>query len=143
MNLERTILNRAPDFGRKPPSRQFVTSTARPRQGWNWHRGHRQPGVDARDIINLRETARANEEWQRNRKAQVHEEWRREREERERKEAEKKEAERKEEERKRKEDQDKKRKEEEESQRRGKKAKTQLWENMKKKMADDMEWIKS
>ena len=44
MNLEKTILARGPPTGRRPPSRQFVTSTVRP--GWNWH-GNRRPGTDA------------------------------------------------------------------------------------------------
>ena len=64
MNLERTILERGPMTGRRPPPRQFVTSTVRPK--WNWH-GNRRPGMDAREIINLKEVTRANEEWHRER----------------------------------------------------------------------------
>ena len=132
MNLERTILERAPQFGRRPPPRQFVTSTVRPKK-WNWHHGHRRPGEDLRDIINLKETTRANEQWHQERK------------ERERKEAERKEKERKEEERKRKEKEEKERKErkEEEEKQASKKAKMDPWKGMRKKMEEDMEWIRS
>ena len=125
MNLERTILNKGPDPGRRPPTRSYVTSTSRPQ---HYPRQH-----DLRGFINFKGDYRRREEAR-----EREDRWREER----KKEEERKERQKRREEEERK-DMERKRKEVEEEKRRETGKREDPMEGMKRKMYAEMQWIRS